>query len=317
MRPLPQRLYKYEESGALPRRSVMNAMIYLILAVLASSLVAVLMRIANDHVKNNYAMFMANYFVCSAIAYAYMGGGNPFAAREGLGFAIILGLISGSFYLLNFVLLKLSIGRNGVTLASVFMKLGVIVPALIAIIVFKETPGVLQIAGIVLALAAIVLIYLEPSEKDAAVSAEDKPRSRITSGPMLLLILLVVSGLTESMANIYDKAGTAAAKEQYLLFNFFTAFTLSAIFTAASRKRITGKDILFGVMIGVPNYHATRFLLLSLGSVPAVVVYPVYNVGAIVLIGLAGMLLFKEKLSRRKLCGFAMIIAALVLLNLG
>ena len=79
---------------------------------------------------------------------------------------------------------------------------------------------------------------------------------------------------------------------------------------------MTPKDVLFGVLIGVPNYFCTRFLLLSLGQLPAVVVYPIYNVGAIILIGLAGIFLFKEKLGARKAIGYGLIIAALVLLNI-
>ena len=69
-------------------------------------------------------------------------------------------------------------------------------------------------------------------------------------------------------------------------------------------------------MIGIPNYFCSRFLLLSLGELPAFVVYPIYNVGAIVIIGVAGIFVFKEKLGARKAIGFAMMIAAMALLNI-
>ncbi|MBO4849120.1 MAG: DMT family transporter [Clostridia bacterium] len=281
-------------------------MIYLILAVLASSLVAIIMRLGEKHITNNFAMFMANYFVCSLIAFLFMQDKRPFVMQEGMPFAIGLGLFSGCLYLLSFILLKYNISRNGVMLSSVFMKLGVLVPTLMAVVIFREKPSVLQIAGFVLAVAAIVIINLDPKTSGGGGK----------KAALLLFVLLIVSGLTESMANIYDKAGVGAIKDHFLLCNFMTALLLSASVTAIKHQRITWKDIAFGCMIGVPNYFSTRFLLLSLSSVPAVVTYPVYNVGAIILIGIAGIFLFREKLGSRKLIGFSLIIAALVLLNL-
>ena len=282
-------------------------MLYLVIAVLVSSLVAVLMRLSEKHVTNNFAMFAANYFVCSLIAFLFIQNKNIFAPHEGLTFTLLLGLFSGCLYLTCFVLMKQNIHLNGVMLSSVFMKLGVIVPVLMAIIFFRETPTALKIVGFCIAVFAIMLIYLEPSKGGG--------KRGFSAASLLLLLLLLVSGLTESMANIYDKLGNAELKDNFLFINFAAAFLLSASITAIGHKKITWKDIAFGVMIGIPNYFCSRFLLLSLGSLPAFVVYPIYNVGAIVLIGLAGIFLFKERLSLRKGIGFALIILALVLLN--
>lgn len=283
-------------------------MLYLVIAVLVSSLVAILMRLSEKHVTNNFAMFAANYFVCASIAFAFTHNKNVFAPHDGLTFALCLGLISGCLYLTCFVLLKKNIGLNGVMLSSVFMKLGVLVPAIMAVVFFRESPTVLQTVGFALAVTAIFVIYIEPKNSAG--------RRGFTSASLLLLVLLIVSGLTESMANIYENLGEPDIKDNFLFFNFATAFILALSITVIGRKRVTWKDVLFGVMIGVPNYFCSRFLLLSLGQLPAVVVYPIYNVGAIVLIGVAGIFLFREKLSPRKWIGYGLIIAALILLNL-
>ena len=281
-------------------------MLYLVIAVLVSSLVAILMRLSEKHVTNNFAMFAANYFVCALIAFLFTKDKNVFAPHEGLAFALLLGLVSGCLYLSCFVLLKHNIGKNGVVLASVFMKLGVLIPAIMAIVFFRESPTWLQILGFALAAAAIFVIYLEPG-------ADKKSHG---SSFLWLILLLIVSGLTESMANIYENLGNPEIKDNFLFFNFSVAFLLAATITLIRRKPVTYKDILFGVMIGVPNYFCSRFLLLSLGQLPAVVVYPIYNVGAIVLIGIAGIFLFKERPGVRKSIGYGLIIAALVLLNI-
>ena len=71
-----------------------------------------------------------------------------------------------------------------------------------------------------------------------------------------------------------------------------------------------------GVLLGLPNYFTSHFLLKALSEVPAVVVYPTRGVASIALIALAGVLLFKERLSMRQWISIFAIAAALVLLNL-
>ena len=287
-------------------------MIYLALAVLCSTAVNVTMRLGEKHIRNSFVTFMANYAVCAFTAFLFMGGQTPFAPQEGMRFAILLGLVSGGLYLASLTLLKVNISKSGVMLASVFMKLGVLVPALMAIFVFREKPTALQLLGFALAVAAIAVIYIEPQKG----RPEGEKRTGGAPLALLLLLLLIVSGLTESMANIYDKLGREQVKDHFLFCNFLTAFVLSGLVALIRREPVSWKDPVFGVLIGVPNYFCTRFLLLSLVRLPAVVVYPIYKIGAIVLISLFGLLLFRERLGKRKLIGFIMILAALVCLNL-
>ncbi len=285
---------------------------FLVLAVLTSASVSIIMRLGEEHVKNSFAMFMANYLTCSAIAAVFLlSSGRPvFNETTGLGFAVGLGVLGGFLYLGAFVLLKFNIGKNGVMLSSVFMKLGVLVPSLIAIVIFREVPTAYQIIGMTIAVLAIVIIYFDPKAKREGGGSGSR------ASLIYLLALLLLGGMVESLANIYEKVGNANLKDLYMLCVFLTAALLCVIIVLVKKERIGFKDILFGVMIGIPNYFATRFLILSLSSVPAVVTYPVYNIGGVILIGIAGILLFKERANLRKYIGFALIIAALVLLNI-
>jgi len=69
-------------------------------------------------------------------------------------------------------------------------------------------------------------------------------------------------------------------------------------------------------LIGVPNFMQARFQLLALETIPAVVVYPVRSVGTILVITLAGVLMFREKLNKKQLAALVAILVSLVLLNL-
>lgn len=278
-------------------------MIYLLLAITCSALISICMRISEKHIKNEMGMFMSNYALCILLSFVYMDGKLTFPV-EGLSVTVGLGILNGILFLAGFLFLKLNMKHNGIVMASTFMKLGVLIPTLMAVVVFGEMPRWTQVVGILIALAAIVIIHFE---KDAMQESNKK---------LWLLLLLLVSGITDSMANIFDKVGNAASQDAYLFITFFVAFLLALVAALRSKTKISAKDVLFGIVIGVPNYYSARFLLLAVGSVDAVLAYPTYSVATIVVITLVGILAFHEKVSTKKMLALGLIAAALCLLNI-
>ena len=278
-------------------------MVNLLLAIASSMLVSVCMRLSEGKAKNNISMLATNYAMCSLLSLYFAGSVNLLPKAEGLGFALGLGVVSGAMYLGRFMLLQWNIRVNGVVLPATFMKLGVIVPTLTSILAFGEMPRAAQVAGIVLAIFAILLIQLE------------KGGSRAKNA-LGLVALLIAGGSTDVLSKIYEEMGNAALSDQYLLYTFFVAFVLCVLVAVFRKQKLTALDFAFGLLVGVPNYFSARFLLLSLSAVPAVIAYPSYSVGTIVLIALVGKVFFKERLSRRQLVAMGVILAALILLNL-
>lgn len=279
-------------------------MIYLIIAVIFSSLVSIFMRLSESKCQSTGGMFMSNYLICMILSLFYIKEGNPFTYTQGTNIALGIGAITGILYLTNFIFLQFNIKKNGIVLASIFMKLGVVVPVLMAIILFKEMPRMNHIVGILLAILAIIVINYEKN-------SEQKQ-----GGKWFLLILLLGSGIADSMMNIYDKVGVASQSDKFLFYIFAAAFICSIILYFVKKEKLCKWDLIFGALIGIPNYFASRFLLRALNDVSAVIVYPVYSIGAIVVICLAGVLFFKESLSRKKILGLLIVFAALVLLNI-
>lgn len=280
-------------------------MFYLLCAIASSAMVSVCMRLSQRYVRNTMAMFTANYGICLAISRFYMGDIRLFTLEDGIGTAVVLGLASGLLYLACFALLRQNIRYNGVVLSSASMKLGgVLVPVVTAVLFFREQVGSSRLLGVVFAVLAILLINIEKEDVDHG------------GKKIWLLLLLALNGLTDTMANIYDKTGPETLKNHYLFYTFLAALVLASAAALWKRERVVCADIGFGLLIGIPNYYSARFLLLALGEVPAVVVYPVYSVGTIIAITLVGLAVFREKLSRRKMGALALILGALVLLNI-
>ena len=192
---------------------------------------------------------------------------------------------------------------NGIVLSSTFMKLGVFIPTLMAILIFHEQPKLNQILGIVISVIAIVMINLE---KDALTKGNNK---------ILLVLLLILSGFADGMMNIFDEMGILVSNDLYLMITFLSAFMITLCIIFIKKQKITKMDLIFGAIVGIPNYLSSRFLLLALRKIPAILVYPIYSVAAIVCTTLIGLFFFKETLSKKKMYAIGLILIALILLN--
>lgn len=277
-------------------------MIYLLLAIICASLISIVMRLSTDKAKNKLSMLAVNYAVCLVLAAGFAGVSSMLPAVDGLGRALALGLFNGFVYLMAFVLMQQSVKTNGVVLSTTFSKLGLLVPIFISLTLFGEVPTPVQILGIITALAAIILISPEGKEQKSKFAG--------------LIILLIITGSAEAMNKVYNELGTASLSSHFLLYTFFSALVISILFVVFRKEKPGIHELVFGVLLGVPNYFSARFALRALSFLPAVIVYPTISVATILVVSLTGLLAFNEKLSKRQCFALLIILAALTLLNI-
>jgi len=278
-------------------------MIYLLLAITSSALVSIFMRWSTGKLRGKVCMLAVNYLTCMLLGAYTAGFDSLFPPVPGLPGAVAMGAVNGGLYLAGFLLLQRSMERNGVVLSSIFMKLGLLVPMVISVAVFRQLPSAVQVIGFVLALGAIVLINFE--------KGGTAPGAR-----GLLLILLLAGGSADAMSEVFEELGDAALSGQFLFYTFLAAFVLCLLLMLWKQQRPGLGDVFFGVIIGVPNFFSARFLLQALQRVTPVIVYPTYCAATLLVVTLAGVFLFREKLNRRQTVAVGVILLALVLLNL-
>lgn len=276
-------------------------MIFLCLGIMSSALVSVIMRFSGGRVKNNLGMLTMNYIVCSVLAALFCNVG--LFADSNLSTAIFMGGINGALYLAGFILMQINIPRNGVVLSSIFQKLGLLVPIVVSVCFYHELPSVLQGMGFLLAVVAIVLMNYQRDSGNAGFK-------------LGLLGMLLACGMAEAMSKIFKETGVPELEPQFLFFTFVAAMTLCFFCMIAKKQRIGLSELLFGTLIAVPNFFSSKFLMASLGSLPAVIVFPVFSVGTILVLTLAGVLLFRERITKQQWIAISMILVALVLLNI-
>ena len=275
-------------------------MFYLFLAICSSVGVSLVMRLSAKRAKGSLCMLAVNYLMCLFIALCFTGVRNIAPALPGLGQALVLGAVNGIFYLASFVIYQRSVAKNGIVLSSTFMKLGLLVP--IAVSVIWEVPTIVQIIGFLIALVGIVLIT--GSKDDSA---------RFSPG---LILLLVLGGSANAMSEIFEEVGNSDLSSQFLLYTFGAAFLLCMVLAILNKEKPNRYTLFYGLLIGIPNYFSARFLLLSLGSVPAMIAHPTYSVVSVAAVAVMGVCAFRERLSKRQWLAMGLILVCLVLLNL-
>ena len=278
-------------------------MLSLLLAIGSSAMVSVVMRLSTGKVRGNVSMLAMNYLMCLCLSGALAAPGGLLPDQPGLGGALCLGAIHGVLYLGSFVLFQCNVKENGVVLPATFMKLGLLVPMVVSVVAFGELPGLFQWIGFGLAVGAILLVNLE---KDSAV----------VSARWALPALLLAGGTADAMSKVYEELGNPALSPQFLFYTFVVAFALCCGLALARKQPLGKNEVFYGLLIGIPNFFSARFLLGALESLNAVVVYPTYSVATIAVVSLAGVGIFREKLSKRQWTAMGIIGAALVLLNL-
>ena len=249
-------------------------------------------------------MLSVSYFCCCLLSIGYLLFSHDTCLQTELGIPTGLGILAGILLLFGFISLQVNIKINGVILSGLFAKLGVLVPVCLSFLFFNESLKGLQIIGFAAALFAIYLINTEDSSTCAV------------SSKWWLVLLLLANGFADFMSKVFDVYAQSNTQNYYLLISFFVAFVLSVLFALHEKQHLDQNDLFYGFLIGIPNFLSVKFLILSLERIPAVIAYPTYSVATILVISIVGTIVFHERLGKRQIIAEAIILLALVLLNI-
>lgn len=276
-------------------------MFSLFLAIVCGALTSIVMRLSTTRAVSVHGMVAFNYLTCLSCAFALSPIGLG-TTTDGFSTALTLGVINGVLYMTGMLLMQQNIRASGVILTTIFAKLGVLIPIFLAILYFQESPTWLQIVGVALSFVGILLLKANPNE-------------RVTFH-FSLLILLLVTGSVAAVLKIYAEIGSPTHSNAFLLIAFSVAFLLAIVVTLTKKERLGITEVVWGVMLGLPNFFTSRFILDALDTIPAVIVYPTRGVATILLVTIVGIALFKEYLNSRQWLALALILIALTFLNI-
>ena len=288
-------------------------MIDLAITITTFSMMIMLFKYFEKIGVNNLIAITLNYFTAGTLALSsYLTENSIYELRSNINLnLVIIGLIVGGLFVITFNLYAYSAQKIGITLSTVSNKMSMVIPILIGIILFKEEITFFKILGIFLALGAIVFS-----------SKEDKKSKKLSKMNIIILFLLFIGqGLADGILN-WGQRNILNSENMNL---FFTMIFLSAGFAGGlysifkiktSNLVMDKKSIFWGITLGIPNYLTLLYFIRSLKNelFSSYQVFPIVNIGVIVMCTILSVIIFKEKVSIFKWIGVGFGILAISLI---
>lgn len=284
-------------------------MIWLLLSIASSTLIFAIFKLFTKYNINNLQAIVVNYYV--AFAVGFLSGDFDFSVLD-LGskpWSVSI-IILGFLFITLFQVMALVSQKFGVSAVSVAVKMSLVIPVLAAVFIYHEDISFLKGIGILCALAAVYLATLKPEK------TKGKPAYLF-----LPIILFVGSGFLDAFINFNQAILVPVGDQAYFASSiFFVAGIFGFIFISyqALMKKVSfqWKNILAGILLGIPNYGSIYFLLqaLEIKSLESSVIFPINNVGIVALSVIVGKLFFNEHLSKTNKAGIALALIAILLI---
>lgn len=254
---------------------------------------------AND--KGSRSVFSWNagiYFIAALVAFLslYPNFGNLFTMSP---FTLLLAVVFASLLLFTQVTEIKAMSLGSVSMTILIYSGGFVLP--IAYGYFLQNEQISLVRGIGILLMAVAMSFIIRPRKEGGVSVP---------WVMMSCLALIGSGMVAVTQKHHQSTHYADELACFVTVGLLLASVLSLILSLIRRPssgkntplsiRDIGFVIVSGLCIGVQN-------LLNLylaGKIPAAVLFPVYNIGSMILTALFGVVVLKEKQSKGQWTGF-------------
>lgn len=283
-------------------------MIYLILSILVSSSIYIIFRLFTDFKVNNFNAIVFNYVIASIFGFWFIDGPlkmDVAANASWMGWSCGLGI----FFIFTFFLMAVSTQRAGIAATTVASKMSLVIPVAVAFVLYSDQVTAGKILGIALALIGV---YLSLSKEGSGFS---------WSKILLPSAVFICVGLVDTIVKYMQQVAVPA--DEITLF-LPIAFGFSAIAgilgligkLTLAKGKLPMRDVVGGVILGIPNYFSIYLLIKALEGtgMSSSNVFPINNIGIVVLSILLATVFFKERQSRKNWIGIVASIGAILII---
>ena len=207
---------------------------------------------------------------------------------------------------------------GSMSMTAICVMYGMIIPALAGPIFWHEPFGVLQGVGMALRLASLWLLN-DTKKTEKTDTPEKKTFSKLWI--VLAIVAFVLSGMAGVMEKIHQSTDGKDEKAIFVCLAcvFMLVFSIvGGLVTRKSERADKGAKppILLGVFTGAIQGTYSLINLTLAGALDSMIYYPIANGGAMLLTVLVSFVLFKEKLTLKKIIGTVIGIVGIVCLSL-
>ncbi len=280
---------------------------YLVISILCSALTFVAFKLFAKYKINTFNAIVVNYIVAASLAAMISKGKvfSDFIHSEWQWLSILLGFI----FIGLFNVMAKSSQEAGVAVTGVANKMSFIGPIIFGVFILHENFSGLQSFGVLLAIVAVFLTSFAKQDKEG----EKK---------MLLPIILFFGGvaldtlLSVAQSGIFGTIDTLSFTGSIFGMAALIGSIILIFLSLKTKKLPAKKDLLAGILLGIPNFLSIYFFLHSLDfkELDSSQIFPAFNLSVILLNTLVGLLLFKEKLQLFNYIGIILAVVSIFLI---
>ena len=271
-------------------------MIFLFLSIFCSALIGNLLTLFKVREKIKiFQVFLGNYLVASLFSFFSMN--NNFSSLHVLDYS--LGIFAGFMFLVNFIVYQKNIHANGLSLSVSIMRVSMIIPSAVSILLFFDKINLLNYFGI----SVIVVSFF--------ILADTRKFHHF----FWLLLLFVVTGISDTTLKLYDEIGYQD-NTMFVFILFSSALVFNFLLIMLRKEKFHLLSLGCGLILGIPNQLTTRFFLSSLKFVPGSLAYPISASGIVVVVILSDILIWKKRFNAKQRIALFLLLIGLIFLNL-
>jgi drug/metabolite transporter (DMT)-like permease len=284
-------------------------MFYLLISICISSFLFVIFKLFDVLKINTFQAIVVNYFVAAVLGFYLSNNSVSFQEIPSQPWFIGAFLL-GIMFILVFNVMAQTSQKNGLSVASVSSKMSVVIAIVFGVWYYEESLGFVKLFGILLALIAVYL-----------TSVKEKKETTEKQVSLLFPILLFIgSGAIDTSLKFVEttfvqQGGVPLFSATIFGCAFILGMSILLYQMVKGTFRFEFKNILGGILLGVPNYFSIVYLLkaLSTDGMESSTAFTLNNVGIVILSTLFGLFIFKEKLIWKNWLGIVIAIVSILL----
>lgn len=240
------------------------------------------------------------FFICSGAEWKISG--------FSMGIALCFAAVTAAAQFLSLA----ALAAGPMSYSVLFTYLGMVIPTIFGVIVYKQPLSTMQVIGFVLMLVTIFLSV--DLKKDSKMSIKWFAYAMGS---------FVMWGLVGVFQLIHQESEHAGEINGFLMYSFIimTAIFLIALLVMPKpaghsfgymNGKITALILVSGLILGIVN----KINLYLSGAMPSIIFFPIVNGGVIILAELAAIFVFRERPGKKQIAGIVAGIAATCLLGI-
>ncbi len=233
------------------------------------------------------------------------------------------GLIAAMFFFwAGFAAIK-AVQLGHLSISWTVLRCSMILPTLASLFYWHEVPLcpasrtlIMRLGGIAVVTLAVVLLGLDHARNKRALASGGSAKGGSKAWVLWLMAAFLGQGGWEIMLRSTRTLPDDQSRFFFVTIVFMGAFLITLPVMVAVKAKLGRKELFYGSMLGVCGLLASGSRVWALRDIDGIIVFPVTTVSVMILVQIAGAAIWREKVGKWGLVGFAAAVIGVLALTI-